>query len=87
VSLAYSSTVRLEADLRRIIFMAEQPTLRRRDVLRGVTTATVAMAAAAAPLAPVVARAESRTDKRKPQYQPNSAEVRAFYRVNRYPSK
>ena len=30
---------------------------------------------------------EIRRDKRRPQYQANSPEVQAFYRVNRYPAK
>jgi hypothetical protein len=65
-------------------------TVRRRDVFLVVTSAGVATALTAA--VPSVAPAASaqlaaRRDKRRPQYQPNSAEVQTFYRVNRYPAK
>jgi hypothetical protein len=57
--------------------------VRRRDLLRAMTTG-IAVAAAShldeAEAAPV-----SAVEKRKARYQPNSAEVRDFYRVNRYP--
>jgi hypothetical protein len=59
--------------------------IRRRDLLLAVTAsgAAAAMGAASIP-APRAARSR---DKRKPQYQANSAEVQTFYRVNRYPAK
>jgi ferric-dicitrate binding protein FerR (iron transport regulator) len=58
--------------------------LGRREFLR--TLGAGATAAAAGPLA-VEARADTETndEKRKARYQPNSAEVQTFYRVNRYP--
>jgi hypothetical protein len=64
--------------------------MRRRDVFLVVTSAGVATALVGA--APSVAPAASaqlaaRRDKRRPQYQPDSAEVQTFYRVNRYPAK
>jgi hypothetical protein len=60
----------------------------RRDLLRATMTG-----AAAAATINVVARgsaaAEPRSsdDKRKARYQSKSAEVQAFYRVNRYPAR
>ena len=57
----------------------------RRDLLLAATvtgTAAVLGAASATP-----APAKPRRDKRKPQYQANSPEVQAFYRVNKYPMK
>ncbi len=67
--------------------MNEQRMIRRRDMLRGITTAGVAATAIAAPLMPTVAHAESPINKRRAMYEPNSAEVQTFYRVNRYPAK
>ena len=57
--------------------------LRRRDLL-GLA---VAGAAAASVVLPEPADAEpvDLRNKRKARYQPNSAEVRNFYRVNSYP--
>jgi hypothetical protein len=60
--------------------------IRRRDLLLVAVTATSAVAAVSAPSIPATRAARSR-DKRKPQYQANSAEVQTFYRVNRYPAK
>lgn len=59
--------------------------IRRRDVLIAVTASGVAavMGAAAIPSA----KAATRRDKRKAQYQANSPEIQTFYRVNRYPAK
>ena len=46
----------------------------------GATTAAIA-----APLVSTQAEAtESRADQRKARYQPNSAHIQNFYRVNRY---
>ena len=61
--------------------------IRRRDVLLVVTASAVAAVAGAASTASIRADAVVRRDKRKPQYQTNSPEVQAFYRVNRYPAK
>jgi hypothetical protein len=58
--------------------------MRRRDVLRALG-AGAAAAASSAPVEPALA--ESNDEKRKARYQPNSADVRNFYRVNRYPQK
>lgn len=59
----------------------------RRDFLR--TLGAGAGAAAAAPMALVgEARAgtETNDEKRKPRYKADSPDIKAFYRVNRYPS-
>jgi hypothetical protein len=58
--------------------------LRRRDLLRAVTAGVVA---AVSSLDEVEAASGSLDDKRKARYQPNSAEVQDFYRVNRYPAR
>jgi hypothetical protein len=60
--------------------------LGRREFLRTLGAGATVAAAAAGPLA-AEARAdtESYDEKRKSRYQPNSAEVQTFYRVNRYP--
>ena len=59
--------------------------IRRRDLLLAVTASSAAAAIGAASV-PATPAARPR-DKRKPQYQANSAEVQTFYRVNRYPAK
>jgi hypothetical protein len=59
--------------------------IRRRDVLRLVTAA--AAVAGAASIDSAESDAAHKHDKRKAQYQANSREVQAFYRVNRYPEK
>jgi hypothetical protein len=61
--------------------------MRRRDLFRAAAGAGIAASLGGA----VATAAESpslaaRRDKRKPQYQPGSAEVQTFYRVNRYPA-
>jgi hypothetical protein len=61
--------------------------LGRRDFLRALGAGAGVAATAAGPLADV-ARADNETndEKRKARYKPDSAEVKTFYRVNRYPS-
>ncbi len=59
----------------------------RRDAMRAVAGLAVVAAASTAPLAPARGDSETATQKRKPRYQPNSAEVQTFYRVNRYPAR
>lgn len=62
--------------------------MRRRDLLRGVATASVAMTLGSACSGPGNSpQLTARGDKRRPQYQPNSADVQTFYSVNRYPTK
>jgi len=57
--------------------------LRRRDLLRAMTTG-VALAAVA-PLSEAQAAPWPPEEKRKARYRANSPEVQDFYRVNRYP--
>jgi hypothetical protein len=61
--------------------------LGRRDFLRALGAGAGVAATAAGPLA-TTAKADSETneEKRKARYKPDSAEVKTFYRVNRYPS-
>jgi len=62
-------------------------TIGRRQLLRVGMTGFFATAASA--LEPGTAAADTETDseKRKARFQPNSAEVQTFYRVNRYPAR
>jgi hypothetical protein len=62
-------------------------TIGRRQLLRAGMTGFFATAASA--LEPGTAAADTETDseKRKARFQPNSAEVQTFYRVNRYPKR
>ncbi len=67
---------------------AKKQSVRRRDVLSalGFGAGTVAAVAASVPMVePAVAQTESDAEKRKARYQPNSADVQNYYRVNRYP--
>ncbi len=58
----------------------------RRDLLRAVISGAAASAAiTAVALETTVAKPSATSDKRRARYQPDSAEVRDFYRVNRYP--
>jgi hypothetical protein len=58
----------------------------RRDFLRALGAGAGLSALTAAPLATGAAAAESETDKKKTRYR-ESDHVKAFYRVNRYPTK
>ena len=61
--------------------------LRRRDLIRAMMTGTAAAATANfVVLETTAAKPSTTNDKRRARYQPNSAEVQNFYRVNRYPS-
>ncbi|MBV8824148.1 MAG: formate dehydrogenase [Bradyrhizobiaceae bacterium] len=60
-----------------------KPTIARRDVLRAMVAG---VGASAVPLASSVEAAESTDDKRKARYR-LSDHVKAYYRVNHYPSK
>jgi len=58
----------------------------RRGLLRTMITGAAAAAAITAVVRETTAAKPNTTeDKRRARYQPNSAEVRDFYRVNRYP--
>lgn len=61
--------------------------LHRRDLFRAAVAATAAAATSAVALQPAAAESIGGADKRKARYQPNSAEVENFYRVNRYPAR
>jgi hypothetical protein len=61
--------------------------IRRRDVLLVATVSAVATVAGVTSAPSARPDSVVRRDKRKPQYQANSAEVQDFYRVNRYPAK
>ena len=61
-------------------------TIGRRQLLRaGMTGLFVATASALEP-GTAAADTETNSEKRKARFQPNSAEVQNFYRVNRYPT-
>jgi hypothetical protein len=58
----------------------------RRGLLRAMITGTaVAAGIATVVLETTAAKPSTTEDKRRARYQPNSVEVRDFYRVNRYP--
>ena len=60
--------------------------LGRREFLRALGAGATVTAAAAAPLASeALADTENNDEKRKSRYR-ETAEVKTFYRVNRYPS-
>jgi hypothetical protein len=61
----------------------KKPTVARRDLLRAMVAG---VGASAVPLASGVEAAESGDDKRKSRYR-LSDHVKAYYRVNHYPSK
>jgi hypothetical protein len=58
--------------------------IRRRDLLLAVS---VSAAAGITSIGATRSDTVTRRDKRKRQYQADSAEVQTFYRVNRYPGK
>jgi hypothetical protein len=62
-----------------------RPSLRRRDLLGLAIAGAGAAVAGVVVSEPADAKPVDLRDKRKPRYQPNSAEVRNFYRVNSYP--
>ncbi len=60
----------------------------RRHFLRTLGIGAGAAVTASAPLiSEASADSEPTDDKRKPRYKADSADVQAFYRVNRYPAK
>jgi hypothetical protein len=67
---------------------SDRQSVGRRDFLRALGAGAVGGAAAVA--APVggeaLADTENNDEKRKARYQPNSDDIKAYYRVNRYPS-
>jgi hypothetical protein len=57
----------------------------RRDLLRVLGVGAGAAASPLALVAEAQADSESNDEKRKARYQADSEDVKAFYRVNRYP--
>lgn len=61
--------------------------LGRRDFLRALGAGAGVAVTTAAPLATqAAADSETNDEKRKARYDANSSDVKAYYRVNRYPS-
>ncbi len=61
--------------------------LGRRDFLRALGAGAGVAAVSAAPMAtPAAADSENNDEKRKARYKADFAEVKTYYRVNRYPS-
>ena len=59
----------------------------RRDFLRALGAGAGVAVTASGPLAGTAAAdTETNDEKRKARYKPDSAQVKTFYRVNRYPS-
>jgi hypothetical protein len=65
----------------------QKPVLGRREVLRTLVAGATAAAAADPRVGAARADTSNYQDKNKARYQPNSADVQNFYRVNRYPPK
>jgi hypothetical protein len=64
----------------------KEASVRRRDVLRTLGLGAGAAVAVTAPLVEqAAADGDSKEEKTKARYQANSADVRNYYRVNRYP--
>ena len=57
----------------------------RRDILRALGASAGAVAAPGALVSEGQAYSENNDEKRKARYQADSADVKAFYRVNNYP--
>jgi hypothetical protein len=60
-------------------------TVNRRNVLLGVATLGAAVATGGPPIRAEAAETDASRGKRRSRYQPNSAEVQTYYRVNGYP--
>ena len=77
----------MKTDAKKKNSSADSQPPRRRDVLRALGFgASAAAAVAAVPLVePAAAQGVSDAEERKARYQPNSADVQNYYRVNRYP--
>ena len=58
--------------------------LGRREFLRAMGAGAGLAVAAAAPLASEAEATETPEEAKKKRYNPNSADVKAYYRVNRY---
>jgi hypothetical protein len=62
-------------------------TIGRRQLLRTGMIGFIATATSTLKSGTVAADTETGAEKRKARFQPNSAEVQNFYRVNRYPKR
>jgi hypothetical protein len=60
--------------------------LARRDVLRVLGVSAGAAVTPSVFVTEAQADSESDSDKRKARYDPNSDEIKTYYRVNRYPT-
>ncbi|SEF10467.1 hypothetical protein SAMN05444161_8428 [Rhizobiales bacterium GAS191] len=65
----------------------QETLVRRRDLLRAVTTGVTMVAASGVSFGAAAAAPVSINEKRRARYQANSAEVQDFYRINRYPAQ
>jgi hypothetical protein len=66
---------------------SDKATVGRREFLRALGAGAGAAVTTAAPLASAAkADSESNDEKRKARYKADSPDVRAYYRVNRYPT-
>jgi hypothetical protein len=59
----------------------------RREFLRTLGVGTAAVAAGGPLVSDARADTETRSERTRHRYQPNSPHVQTFYRVNRYPAK
>jgi hypothetical protein len=62
-------------------------TVNRRNLLLGVAALGAAAATGGASIEAEAAQTDATRGKRRSRYQPNSAEVQTYYRVNGYPKK
>ena len=62
-------------------------TIGRRQLLRTGMIGLIATAASALESGTAAADTETKDEKRRARFQANAAEVRTFYRVNRYPKR
>ena len=66
--------------------MKSKAKMGRRDFLRVLGAGAGVAAAPAALVSEAKAQTENNDEKRKPRYKADSPDVKAFYRVNHYPS-
>jgi hypothetical protein len=69
--------------------MKQRPSIavHRRELLRLAITGSAAATSGTLAIEAVAAEPTGSANKRRARYQPNSAEIRNFYRVNSYPAK
>jgi hypothetical protein len=66
--------------------MKSKTKIGRRDFLRVLGAGAGAAAAPAALVSEAKAQTENNDEKRKPRYKADSPHIKAYYRVNHYPS-